>query len=506
MIKLNDVSYSVAGKNIFSELTLALTNNKYGLVGPNGVGKTTLAKIIAGLLVPISGSVYNDLPIRYLEQREPMTQICVDEYLSDIWTNAGDRVELVDRLVKTLDWAKPMHQLSGGEQMRARLARLVASEPAFLILDEPTNNLDLEGRAVVSQFVQDYFGGLLLISHDKSLLEEVDSTLELSNQGISHYGGGFSFYMKVREKERSEHEQELANLKRLKRKTLLQGQERKESQDRRNSHGKKRAIETGMSRRERSGKERSGQKTLGDIIKYSTESNENSCKKVRASFEAMKNDPFLRLDFESAQAPAAKILASFVEVNWRYAQSDMDLWKAPVSFEICGSQRWQILGRNGTGKSTLAKLLFNRELLGGGILSGTVRIGTAAIAYLDQQYGLLNPELGLLANLEQSTRFSPTELRNELAFYGFTGERVFQKVKTLSGGELLKASLARILLADKIPELIVLDEPTNNLDFMSLEILQNAINAFKGALLLISHDQSFADGVEVEHFLELGVG
>lgn len=491
------------GRSLFTDLSLSLSTKKYGLVGSNGVGKTTLAKIIAGQISPSHGFVTKDCQIHFLAQAESTKNITLAEYLLDIWEKKFLHIELIDRLVGELDFSRQLNQLSGGELMRARLAKLLANGEAFLILDEPSNSLDREGREIVKDLIKTYSGGLLLISHDRELLEEIDSIIELSNQGISIYGGNFTFYQQARKDERTRQEENLTKLKQLAKQTEQETQKRRERQEKKTHHGKKRAERFGTSRLLVGGMKRSAQKTIGSLCKDSKERVSESMSQVKESWTNLKVDPFLRLDFEGANVPAGKTVLSLNQLNWQFSNSDTPLWNSAVNFHLQGPQRWQILGKNGSGKSTLVKLIVDPKLIGNGIMSGERKIGSTSIAYLDQKYGLLDPESSIFEQLQFNTRYSHIELRNELAFYGFTDRSVFQKIKTLSGGELLRASLAHMFLGEKIPELLILDEPTNNLDLASIELLETAVSYFCGAVIVISHDQEFVDNLEAEYTLSL---
>ena len=503
MITLNAISHSVAGKKIFNDLTLCLLRQRYGLVGPNGIGKTTLARIIAGSVTPTAGGVTADCPVHYLAQIEPAPPITLGEYLCDLWEESNGSTKLIERLVEGLNPERPLAQLSGGEWTRARLARLAPKTSNFLILDEPSNNLDRAGREAVRELVTSCRGGLLLISHDRELLDEVECTIELSNQGASVYGGNFSFYQEMREAEREGHEEKLSELKRLARKAARDTRIIRERQQKRMTHGKKAAAREGMSRLQAGANKRSAQVTSGRLQKDTAARIADSIHATEQCWSKMKNDPFLRLDFAGAKVPAGKTLVSAKEVNWQFSDSLSPHWEMPVTLIVRGPTRCQITGRNGSGKSTLVKAMVNPALAGQGALHGELRVKTSAIAYLDQKYGLLDSEASLFDNLQKKSRYDTVELRNELAFYGFTGNAVFQAIKTLSGGELLKASLAHIFLGECLPELLILDEPTNNLDIQSVNLLENAVSAFCGAVIVISHDQRFVDTLKIDCSFEL---
>ncbi len=503
MITLSAVNYSVGERALFTDLSLSFQKKKYGLVGPNGIGKTTLARIVAGIIGPASGQVQSSCKVGYFTQVESAANMGLGEYLASIWDADGRYREEITELVESLDLDRCLNQLSGGEWMRARFARLLATDPEFLILDEPSNNLDRDGREFLTTFLKTYGGGLLLISHDRELLRQVDIVIELSNQGASIYGGNFDLYWDRRQSERIAHGEELSDLKRLAKKTSRDSFARRDQQAKRMRHGKKRIAKLCIPRMQAGAMKRTAQITMGSIHKDTSEHIRQSVSRISESWESMKLDPFLRLDFEGAQVPAGKTVLSLHQVNWQFEDAPLPLWKMPLDFCIQGSQRCQILGSNGSGKSTLAKLIASPDFARNGTRSGELSVGKNEIAYLDQKYGMLDPNLSVLEQLEAKTRFSKVELRNELAFYGFTGDSVLKKVKVLSGGELLKACLAHIFLEEKIPEVLLLDEPTNNLDFVSIELLEKAVSAFRGAVIVISHDAEFVNQLGIERWIEL---
>lgn len=500
-VSLNGVAHSFGDRVLFSNISFGLGTAKYGLVGPNGVGKSTLARIIAGEIVPERGVVSRTSPVAYFSQGEDLPDVTLSEYLSDIWDARGEVLVKIQRLLMQIPLDRRMHELSGGERMRARLAKLYSRPRSFLVLDEPSNNLDRDGRIALLDFIESYEHGLLLISHDRELLGRVSSILELSNQGVEVYKGNFDVYWAAREKERAAAEDALQGLKRKRDDAIATAYERQQQQERRGRHGRLRAERRDASRFEAQGMKRAAQVTSAKIAVTVTDAADTASAEARSAWEELKQDPFLRLNFEGARVPADKIVLQAADLLWRFNGQE-SLWKNPLTFCVQGSERWRISGGNGSGKSTLLKLALSRVGSGLGQMTGKLKLGVSSVAYLDQGYGTLNPALSVIDNIE-FTRFSRIELRNELAFYGLTGDKATRPVSTLSGGERLKASLAQMFLGKELPQLIVLDEPTNNLDLVSISLLERALQGFKGAVIVISHDEGFINNVGVSSELSL---
>ncbi len=507
-ISVSGVCHSFGEQVLFNNLSVVLGSDKYGLVGPNGVGKSTLGKIIAGLIQPQHGSVQTKREVVYFAQSDEADGFAgrsVAEIAADLWELRGKSRTAVADLLDGIDLDRTYSELSGGEKMQVRLARLHLHPGCFLVLDEPSNNLDKDARSYLARFIADYDSGLLLISHDRELLSKISMIFELSNQGISSYGGNFEFYWNQREEERARAAENLHDLKRKRLEAEANAVARQQEQERRCVHGKLRAERRDASKFEAKGMKRAAQKTSGRITVGVNESARSMALLANDAWEALKQDPFVRLNFEGARVPNDKVVLLANQLLWMFDGADKPLWRTPLTFCIRGSERWRISGSNGSGKSTLIKLLLGRKDAGHGQLSGEIHLGVKNVAYLDQRYSTLIPELSIVDNIAGKSRFSTIQLRNELAFYGLTGDKAMQPVATLSGGEKLKAALAQMFLGASLPELVVLDEPTNNLDIMSVALLERALGGFKGAVVVISHDEHFVKNLIVNKELSLDV-
>jgi ATPase subunit of ABC transporter with duplicated ATPase domains len=498
MLKINHLSHSVAGRPLFAGLSCVLNAKKYGLVGPNGVGKSTLAKLLAGEILPEAGTVTASASVVYVPQDEERPGGSLGEYLAEIW-EATSSATL--RLVQGLDLERGLGELSGGEWMRARLAKKISREGAFLILDEPTNNLDRTGRAELNQFLRGYAHGLLVISHDRELLRGVDEILELSNQGLQVYGGDFEFYRETRTRERSRDEAQLELAKRDHRRQEQGRQVKLDRQEKRMRVAKAKAPDLGIPKIILGARKRQAQTSLAKIHLREDEAVAESLREREESWRNQKQDPFLRLDFAGSALPAGKTWLSLQEFRFRYPRSADWLWQTPLTHQQRGPTRLHLQGPNGRGKSSLLRALLTPGMAG--LREGQARLASDRVLCLDQNFSLLDRGQTVLENIQPQSRFDLIALRNELAFYGFRGEQVHQQVRSLSGGESLKAALAKLFLGATIPEVLVLDEPTNNLDLQSVELLTKALLGFRGGLLVVSHDADFVSEIGITDSVEI---
>ena len=491
VIVARDVAYELPnGRELFKQLNFSLTATRSALVGANGSGKTCLARLLAGDLEPTGGTIQRHGALSLFAQREPAAPIPVSDYLASV-----DQWSLTrDRLLANIDQHALCTTLSGGQWMRVRLAR--ALDDGFLILDEPTNDLDREGRQAVFQFLRAHTGGVLLISHDRETLELCDEILELSNLGLMKFGGSWPEYVAEKDRERIRLGAALEQAKRERDAAVVHRVEQLARQEKRNRRGQAAAARGGIPRILAGGRKRLAQVTTGKRDVALVERAEAAVSKAHEAFADLKIEPVMYADLLGQELHSQKLIAEAHGFNIRYHDW---LYPQDLDFSWRGNARLALRGPNGSGKSTLLRTLAGAEAT----TRGALNRGQLVTLYIDQRCSVLDDTLSILENVRCVASGSESEIRTHLARFLFTRDSVFQKAGALSGGERLRATLARSLLATHRPELLLLDEPTNNLDLVNIEFLERLIREFRGALIVVSHDLRFLESCGVTSQFEL---
>src|SRR6186713_108211 len=517
------VSISLAtpdGRPLFDGLTLTLGRERTGLVGRNGCGKSTLLALIAGEIEPAGGSLQRIGSIGMLAQRTD-ERLSIDEALGvagglarlhrlergegslDDATDADWTLEtriqaaLTDAGLPSLPLHRPIASLSGGERTRVALARLLIESPDVLLLDEPTNNLDADGRQAVARLLERWQGGVLVASHDRSLLERVDRIVELTPIGISIFGGGWSAFAEAREAARARAADDLGRASDALRNTeraLQKAHEKKARRDKAGRAWRAKGIEDKMFMdREKARAENSAardSRLAGRLLGERAEALEMAKAQVEILWP-------LSIDLPRSHLPGGRELLALKDVVAAFGERHLF---GPLSFEVRGPERIAIRGANGSGKTTLFSLITG-ELKPA---RGDIGRRTDRIAVLDQHIGLLDPGSSILANLRRlNPELSANEAHASLARFAFRNRAALQIAATLSGGERLRAGLACVFACPQPPLLLLVDEPTNHLDLASIEELENALKGFDGALIVISHDETFLRTIGIEREIVL---
>lgn len=507
MISLNNISMRFGSKVLFDEVTLRVSGkNRVSLVGSNGAGKSTMLKVIAGLVKPDEGEVAisKHTTVGYLPQegidytgktlyeevyssagdinaiQEEMRQIekemeesedtMSDEFMDLIneYGELQERFQMLDgfkiksKIEKILtglgfyekDFERDTSEFSGGWQMRIALAKLLLNNPSILLLDEPTNHLDIESLIWVENYLKAYQGAIVLVSHDRSFLDNItDRTVEISLGNVTEYSGNYSFYRKEREIRKALLENQYNNQQ-----SYLKQQER--------------FIERFRYKATKSRQVQSRIKLLDklDIVELEDE-------------EATVN-----FNFPPA-THSGKISLELSGLTKSYDGKTNVLEN--LELIITRGEKIAFVGVNGAGKSTLMRIIAGLEKH-----SGEVKLGHLVEIkfYAQNQAEELDPDKTVLQTMEEAAKGDILKnLRSILGSFLFRGDDVFKRVGVLSGGEKSRLALAKMLIEPS--NFLIFDEPTNHLDMKSKEVLMNALQKYQGTVVIVSHDREFIDGI-----------
>ena len=524
-----DLSGGHAHRTLFEHLSLTVApGDVVGVVGANGAGKSTLLRLLAGAAAPQAGSVStspSDAFVGWLPQEhERLAGETVGGYLArrtgaaaateamesaaaalgsetpgadDAYAAALDRwlasgaADLEDRAPAVLadlgldvGLDAEMAGLSGGQAARAALAALLLSRFDIVLLDEPTNDLDLDGLARLEQFVRGLRGGMVLVSHDREFLARCVTTvveLDLAQNSVAVYEGGYEAFLEERAVARR-HAREAYDEFAEKKADLV-------SRARTTREWSSQGVRNAMKKNPDNDKIRR---------KASTESSEKQARKVRQmesriarldEVEEPRKEWQLQLRIGAAPR-SSSVVATLNDAVVKRGGFTL----GPVSVQVNAGERIGITGPNGAGKSTLLRLLLGRETPD----AGTASMGASvAVGEIDQGRGQLDPDATLGAAFEDAVpELSSAETRTLLAKFGLKADQVGARVAALSPGERTRASLA--LLQARGVNLLVLDEPTNHLDLPAIEQLEEALESYEGALLLVSHDRRLLENVRLD--------
>jgi ATPase subunit of ABC transporter with duplicated ATPase domains len=513
---------------LFDDLTLSFGRERTGLVGPNGSGKTTLVRLLAGELMPSSGSIQRMAVVAMLPQdyrppsEAPLTVILsIEERLAALRRMDAGAATLADLEIIGEDWDlperaaavlarfglshlsldRPVGTVSGGEGTRLALAGLALGAPDFLLLDEPTNHLDADSRTALYDFVESWTGGLLCVSHDRALLRRMDRIVELSQLGVRVYGGNYDLYLERRRAEDEAAEREMGSARAALRVAEREARGLRERQARREAQGRRSRATANIPRILLNARKAQAQHTSSRVRAITQREVEERRARAAAARERVEERERPRFELTSAGLPAGRTVLELEDVTHRFEEAARPVLDA-VSLRLIGPERVALVGPNGSGKTTLLRVATGRLVADSGRVR---RLPDAEVACLDQNGAGLDPELSVLENFRAAhPRMDPTASRYALARFLFSDQAAVQSVGTLSGGQRLRASLACVLGGERPPALLVLDEPTNHLDLDALEALESALIAYDGALLVVSHDADFLDAIGVERYVGLG--
>ncbi|MEV6150719.1 ABC-F family ATP-binding cassette domain-containing protein [Nonomuraea sp. NPDC052129] len=510
---------------VFNDLSFTVGGGRTGLVAPNGAGKSTLLKLMAGELQPSSGGVAVDGVLGYLPQNLPLVgEPTVAEVLGiapviaaldaiesgdpseEHFTTIGNDWDIEERTRAQLDrlgladigFDRRLGTLSGGQVVSLGLTAQLLKSPEVLLLDEPTNNLDLGARRRLYDVLGEWTGCLLVVSHDRALLDRMDRIAELDRGEVRFYGGDFTAYEEAVHAEREAAERNVRSAEQDLKREKREMQQARERAERRAGNAARNLKNAGLPRIFAGNMKRGAQESAGRAGQMHASRVSDAQARLDEAGWALRDDQRIALELPGTNVPAGRtvFLGEDLRTRGLFAEPGVDL-------TVRGPERIALSGPNGAGKSTLLRLI-SGELEPDG---GTTRRADGRVAYLSQRLDLLDVERTVAENL---AAFAPgmaaAERMNLLARFLFRGARAHLPVAALSGGERLRATLACVLYAEPAPQLLLLDEPTNNLDLVSVAQLEGALIAYQGAFVVVSHDERFLAEIGVQRWLELADG
>lgn len=528
MLILQNISYALPNRDVlFSNISLNLNSpDKIALIGKNGVGKSSLLKIIKGELIPSQGKLQLETQPYYLPQiygqfnhLRVSEALGIKEKLQAFHAIlAGDASEENYALLNE-DWAieekceaalrywqltgidldQELESLSGGQKTRVLLAAISIQEPSLILMDEPSNHLDTAGRTLLYKFIQSSSSSLLIVSHDRKLLNYLNVICEMQRDGIRTYGGNYDFYRAQKEIEAKALKQNLLNREVSLRKAKKKQKETQERQQKLDTRGKKKHQKSGTPRIMMNKLKNDAEHTSSSLKNLHNKKIDHISQELRDLRASLPEIDKMKLGFEDSALHKGKILFEAAGINYSYG--DKSVWKKNLSLHINSGQRLALKGSNGSGKTTLIKLILGDLEPSMGSLKRTIN----QAVYIDQEYSLIDGKYKLYeqAQLFNSSQLQEHEVKIRLNRFLFGKEYWDKSCSALSGGERMRLILCCLTLSQQAPDLMVLDEPTNNLDIQNIEILTKAINQYKGTLLVVSHDERFLEEINIDAQVEL---
>jgi ATPase subunit of ABC transporter with duplicated ATPase domains len=523
MILLQNISFGFPGGDLlFNNTNLTIpSDTKSALVGSNGMGKSTLLKIIAGEIQPLSGNStipghifyvpqmfgnFNHLTIaeclkidQKLNALQKITNGEVDEIYFEILNDDWDIEERCQQALEywgleNFELTQKLESLSGGQKTKVFLAGIQINPPDIIILDEPTNHLDIEGRKLLYDLIDKTNASVVIVSHDRTLLNLVDTIFELSNQGITAYGGNYDFYTEQKEVEKEALHNDIHTKEKALKKAKEKERETLERKQKLDARGKGKQEKSGVARIMMNTLRNNAEKNTSKLKSVHAEKISGISGNLRDLRSSLKNAEQMKVNFNDSNLHSGKILVDAENINFNYGKEK--LWKENISLEVRSGDRISVKGSNGSGKTTLIKVLL------GNIEPSEGKISRAEFnsIYIDQEYSLIDNDSSLYDFVQtfNDSALQESEVKTLLSRFLFGKDTWDKKCGVLSGGERLRLLLCGLSISNKAPDMIILDEPTNNLDLQNVEILTNSVKDYHGTLLVISHDEVFLE--------EIGIG
>lgn len=528
MLSIQQVGYAHPNKDVlFTHIHFNIqAHQKVALIGNNGAGKSTLLRIIAGVLPVSDGTVqYDEQPYYVPQIFGQFNHLTVAEalridkklqalhaildgdvseknmiLLDDDWTiEERAREALAAWGLTHVDFTQSLQTLSGGQKTKLFLAGIAIHDPGIILLDEPSNHLDAAARQQLYELLKKSNSTIVVVSHDRTLLNLLDTVFELSKQGITQYGGNYDFYLEQKQIESEALAADLKSKEKALRKAKEVERECIERQQKLDARGKKKQEKAGLPTISMNTLRNNAEKSTAKLKSVHTEKTGNISRDLNELRKEMPDKDRMKIGFDPSQLHKGKVLFTAKEINIRY--HDAMLWPQPLSLQFISGERIALAGPNGSGKTSLLKLILGQLEPA----SGNVYRAMERTMYIDQDYSLINDTLSVY---EQAAQFNTTglqehEIKIRLNRFLFSREFWDKPCASLSGGEKMRLLLCCLTISGQSPDLIVLDEPTNNLDIQNIEILTAAINEYEGSLLVVSHDQYFLQEINIDRTIQL---
>ncbi|UYQ91731.1 ATP-binding cassette domain-containing protein [Chitinophaga horti] len=529
MLTLQSITYLHPNRDVlFENLHLSVqAHEKIALIGNNGAGKSTLLRLIAGILTPVAGIIRRDAAPYYVPQHTGQYNdssvaeaLGIDRKLKALQSILAGDVSEANMTVLEDDWTieercteafaewglsdidlfGPMAALSGGQKTKVFLAGIRIHQPELVLMDEPSNHLDAPARQQLYDYITNTRQTLVVVSHDRTLLNLIDTVCELDRDGITRYGGNYDFYVEQKELAAGALQQDVKSMEKALRKARETEREAIERQQKLDARGKKKQEKAGLPTISMNTFRNNAEKSTARLKGVHADKIDNLSQELQQLRAALPDMDKMKIDLDHSHLHKGKVLITAKDLN--YAYGDKPLWPTALNFQLRSGERWALNGPNGSGKTTLIRLILGTLAPTAGLLE---RAEMNAL-YIDQDYSLVQGDISVYEQAQtfNSGALEEYEIKTRLNRFLFTRADWDKPCNALSGGEKMRLLLCCLTIGNQAPDLIILDEPTNNLDIQNIGILTAAVNEYKGTLILVSHDARFLQetGVGQELLLE----
>ena len=513
-VRFHDIGFSVS------------RGTKCAIIGDNGIGKSTLLNILAGNIPPTGGRILCEsaylVPQHFgqfdgrtvaealgvADKLQALSAISNGEVsekhfaaLNDDWTVEERIAEAFARWdIAHVSASSPMSELSGGEKTKVFLAGILIHGPAVVLMDEPTNHLDTGGRHRLYEYIRETGSTVLIVSHDRVLLNRLSALFEMSPDGMRFYPMPYDSYKELRDSELAAKTNRLASRQKEWNQAKKTARETAERQLKRNSRGEKRNEKKCIARIAMGNLHDKAQASTARLNKTQQDKMQSIGDEIREIRASIPQHATMKINIGASDLHTGKRLVEAKAINYAYPHRAA-LWDDPLSFSLFSGERIRLRGGNGQGKSTLLKLITGAIVPTEGEIR---RAASLRCAYLDQEYSRIDDGATVFEQLAAChARMQEHELKTCLNRFLFPASSWDRKCARLSGGEKMKLALCCLTADRSAPEVILADEPTNNIDLSSTAILTDTLKAFRGTLIVVSHDERFVEEIGITRNLTL---